>query len=64
MKKAKKANEPKKAEKRKREEESAAANPAPALHVQPKQLPPNNVLFVENLPEQANDLMLQMLFQQ
>ncbi|PRP81445.1 hypothetical protein PROFUN_10975 [Planoprotostelium fungivorum] len=61
-KKARKAAEPKKAEKRKRDEETSVASGT--SHVQPKQLPPNNVLFVENLPEQANELMLQMLFQQ
>jgi len=36
----------------------------PSTHVQPKQLPPNKILFVENLPEQASDMMLSMLFQQ
>jgi len=33
-------------------------------HLQPKQQPPNKILFVENLPEQTTDLMLFMLFQQ
>jgi len=32
--------------------------------MQPKQQPPNKILFVENLPEGCTDLMLQMLFQQ
>jgi len=39
----------------------APATPAP---LQPKQLPPNKILFVENLPEQTTELMLSMLFQQ
>jgi len=30
----------------------------------PKQQPPNKILFVENLPDAANELMLGMLFQQ
>jgi len=47
----------KKPEKKKKEEEGTA-------HLQPKQQPPNKILFIENLPEQANDMMLQMLFQQ
>eukprot|EP01103_Thecamoeba_quadrilineata_P018135 TRINITY_DN6752_c0_g1_i1.p1 TRINITY_DN6752_c0_g1~~TRINITY_DN6752_c0_g1_i1.p1 ORF type:complete len:243 (+),score=47.63 TRINITY_DN6752_c0_g1_i1:51-731(+) len=36
------------------------------LSVQPRPIPqpPNHVLFVENLPEQCNELMLSMLFQQ
>jgi len=33
-------------------------------HLQPKQQPPNKILFVENLPDQTTDLMLSMLFQQ
>jgi len=33
-------------------------------HLQPKQQPPNKILFVENLPEAATDLMVSMLFQQ
>jgi len=37
---------------------------AGAFHLQPKQQPPNKILFVENLPEQTTDLMLSMLFQQ
>jgi RNA recognition motif-containing protein len=35
-----------------------------AVPVRPQIQPPNNILFVENLPEQANELMLSMLFQQ
>jgi len=35
-----------------------------AAYLQPKQQPPNKILFVENLPEQTTDLMLSMLFQQ
>jgi len=34
-----------------------------AVH-HPKQQPPNKILFVENLPDAANELMLGMLFQQ
>lgn len=45
----------KKAEKKKEEE---------AAPLQPKQQPPNKILFVENLPEACTDMMLQMLFQQ
>jgi U2 small nuclear ribonucleoprotein B'' len=52
----------KKPEKKKQKEEEATGA-APA-HLQPKQLPPNNILFVENLPEQTSELMLSMLFQQ
>eukprot|EP01117_Protostelium_nocturnum_P001082 TRINITY_DN11409_c0_g1_i1.p1 TRINITY_DN11409_c0_g1~~TRINITY_DN11409_c0_g1_i1.p1 ORF type:complete len:251 (-),score=100.65 TRINITY_DN11409_c0_g1_i1:53-769(-) len=60
--KAKKAAEPsKRAEKRKRGEEEETNVKS---HLQPKQLPPNHVLFVENLPEQVNELTLNMLFQQ
>jgi RNA recognition motif-containing protein len=64
-KKAKKG-EAKKAEKKKQEESSggAAGTGVTPAHLQPKQLPPNRILFVENLPEQATELMLQMLFQQ
>eukprot|EP00249_Psilotum_nudum_P004101 c17640_g1_i1 orf=449-1165(-) len=32
--------------------------------VQEAPAPPNNILFVQNLPHEANSLMLQMLFQQ
>jgi len=35
-----------------------------ASHLQPKQLPPNKILFVENLPEETTNMMLSMLFQQ
>jgi len=43
----------------------AAAAPAPAQAVQAEPPPPpHRILFVENLPPQANDLMLGMLFQQ
>jgi len=56
-----KRQEGKKAEKKK--EESKPAGGAP-VHLQPKQQPPNKILFVENLPEQTTDLMLSMLFQQ
>jgi len=56
----KKTKQTKKPEKKKMEEEGTN----PSTHVQPKQLPPNKILFVENLPEQASDMMLSMLFQQ
>mmetsp|Transcript_9364 Transcript_9364/g.12917 ORF Transcript_9364/g.12917 Transcript_9364/m.12917 type:complete len:246 (-) Transcript_9364:124-861(-) len=59
QKKQKLAQEGKLEKKRKKEVEETATGT-----LQPKALPPNKVLFVENLPEQANDLMLQMLFQQ
>jgi U2 small nuclear ribonucleoprotein B'' len=41
----------------------AAAEAAAAAAPEPE-LPPNKVLFVENLPEQANEMMLRLLFQQ
>jgi len=41
-----------------------AQAPAASASLQPKQLPPNKILFVENLPEQTTELMLSMLFQQ
>jgi len=47
--------------KKEKKEEGGAGAPA---HLQPKQQPPNKILFVENLPEQTTDLMLSMLFQQ
>eukprot|EP01119_Soliformovum_irregulare_P005385 TRINITY_DN17152_c0_g1_i1.p1 TRINITY_DN17152_c0_g1~~TRINITY_DN17152_c0_g1_i1.p1 ORF type:complete len:237 (-),score=70.36 TRINITY_DN17152_c0_g1_i1:101-811(-) len=50
-----------KEKKDKKEKPEGGAAPS---HVQPKQQPPNKILFVENLPEQANSMMLQMLFQQ
>jgi len=46
---------------------SASAAPAPAAAPTPTKqapAPPNRILFVENLPEQCNGLMLDMLFQQ
>jgi len=33
-------------------------------NLQPRPAPPNNIVFVENLPEQVNEMMLSMLFQQ
>jgi len=33
-------------------------------NLQPRPAPPNKIVFVENLPEQVNELMLSMLFQQ
>lgn len=49
---------PKKAEKKKKDESKEGQS------LNPKQQPPNKILFVENLPEQCTDLMLSMLFQQ
>jgi len=57
-----KRQELKKPEKKK--EEAKLPSGAPGAHIQPKQQPPNKILFVENLPEQTTDLMLSMLFQQ
>jgi len=37
---------------------------APAAPAQPTVALPNPILFIENLPEQVNDMMLSMLFQQ
>jgi len=34
------------------------------MQPRPTPQPPNHVLFVENLPEQCNEMMLSMLFQQ
>eukprot|EP00026_Physarum_polycephalum_P016389 Phypoly_transcript_17278.p1 GENE.Phypoly_transcript_17278~~Phypoly_transcript_17278.p1 ORF type:complete len:226 (+),score=62.03 Phypoly_transcript_17278:113-790(+) len=33
-------------------------------NLQPRPAPPNKIVFVENLPEQVNEMMLSMLFQQ
>lgn len=43
-------------------EEGGEAAPQPLP--QPKPQPPNKLLFVQNLPEQTTELMLNMLFQQ
>jgi len=43
---------------------AAAMIPGAPAHLQPKQAPPNKILFVENLPDQTTDVMLQMLFEQ
>lgn len=52
-------------EKRKKKEEpTSLTTGVPLAPIQPKQQPPNKILFVENLPEGCTDLMLQMLFQQ
>jgi len=59
-----KRQEVKKPEKKKKEESKEAATSGPQAHLQPKQQPPNKILFVENLPEGCTDLMLSMLFQQ
>lgn len=32
--------------------------------VSQEQLPPNNILFIQNLPDQTTSMMLQILFQQ
>jgi len=45
-------------------EESAAAGQVPAVKIQPPSNPPNNILFIQNLPEECTELMLQMLFRQ
>jgi RNA recognition motif-containing protein len=42
----------------------APGEPAVAPLPQPKPQPPNKILFVQNLPEQTTELMLNMLFQQ
>lgn len=39
---------------------AAPAVPAPALPEQP----PNQILFITNLPEETNEMMLSMLFNQ
>jgi len=57
-KKSKKSDQKPEKKKTDKKEEGSAA------HLQPKQQPPNKILFVENLPEQTTDLMLSMLFQQ
>eukprot|EP01118_Nematostelium_gracile_P013539 TRINITY_DN5129_c0_g1_i3.p1 TRINITY_DN5129_c0_g1~~TRINITY_DN5129_c0_g1_i3.p1 ORF type:complete len:177 (-),score=61.02 TRINITY_DN5129_c0_g1_i3:175-705(-) len=45
-------------------EKKKADKGADAAHLQPKQLPPNKILFVENLPDETTNLMVSMLFQQ
>jgi hypothetical protein len=37
--------------------------PAPAAPALPEQ-PPNQILFITNLPEETNEMMLSMLFNQ
>jgi len=69
--------ERKKVEKRKAPEEDGVKKPAKKVeskpkkertessgNLQPRPAPPNKILFVENLPEQVNEMMLSMLFQQ
>jgi len=53
-------------EKRTEKGHRPAAAPAAggAVSLTPKVMPPNKILFVENLPEACTDLMLSMLFQQ
>jgi len=60
---ANKQPDKKKSARPKREESEQPSAPS-ASQLQPKQLPPNKILFVENLPEQTNEMMLSMLFQQ
>jgi len=59
---------PKKPKQQKSKEPKAKSEPkmserAPG-NLQPRDQPPNKILFVENLPEQVNEMMLSMLFQQ
>jgi len=54
------AEEPKKV---KKVEKAEGKGKDDSVH-HPKQQPPNKILFVENLPDAANELMLGMLFQQ
>jgi len=61
VKKAKKLDVKKVEKKKKDDTKESGVHPA---HLQPKQQPPNKILFVENLPDQCTDLMLSMLFQQ
>jgi len=55
-------------EKKKKEEDSSSSSsssaPAPTSMVSETPAPPNNILFVENLPVQCTTMMLAMLFQQ
>jgi len=53
--------EPKLEEKKKKKKDEEGTN---AQSLQPKQQPPNKILFIENLPPETTDMMLQMLFQQ
>lgn len=59
-----KKQDTKKPETKKPDGSRPAQAPASSASLQPKQLPPNKILFVENLPEQTTELMLSMLFQQ
>jgi hypothetical protein len=43
---------------------STASSKGRAVSLKPRNEPPNSILFVENLPEQANDKMLAALFSQ
>jgi len=65
--KTKEENQKKKEEKKKKTEKSKQEeNPSaqPSTNLQPKLLPPNSILFVENLPDGCTEMMIQMLFQQ
>lgn len=59
-----KAEEPPEEKAAKKQEVKKEKPKKEQANLQPKQLPPNNILFVENLPEEANEMMLAMLFQQ
>jgi len=50
-------------QKKERKIEKAEGKKDDSVH-HPKQQPPNKILFVENLPDQTNEMMLGMLFQQ
>ncbi|EFA76350.1 U2 small nuclear ribonucleoprotein B [Heterostelium album PN500] len=61
----------KKAKKQQTKKPSTTAKPkaastanAQAAPLQPREAPPNKILFVENLPEQCEEMMLNMLFSQ
>jgi len=43
---------------------SSSSSSSEPVVLQPRNEPPNHILFVENLPEMINDMMLSMLFQQ
>jgi len=44
--------------------QQAQAAPRPPTQVSSSRAPPNNILFLENLPPECNEMMLSMLFQQ
>jgi len=59
-------NKEKKSNKRQESKAPSEQKMPDAVPMQPRPTPqpPNHVLFVENLPEQCNEMMLSMLFQQ